>query len=259
MDIRLIVTESLRSLGQLMRTLSRLQPGETLVVTNLNCVAWSLRQLVELLSSLHDRGIIFQTIERPIQSAEAFDALESPLDTSKPDGLRVLEALRVMLSFTDALAIACDPLAPPAASTTRRLKVMELAAKLKAQQPDVTFAPLSAVCARGMVTSVSAFVESVLSFCAVIDGRTSSPLLEDVVKPVELDLMLEARVVHLAVSLATFDHANQAFRLRTGQLLEEGVSQAERQWPLGLACHAQQRAGDVPLKSGQAVTVQIIK
>ena len=45
------------------------------------------------------------------------------------------------------------------------------------------------------------------------------PLLEDVVQPVELDLVLEARVVHLAVGLAAFDQANQAFRLRAGQLL----------------------------------------
>ncbi len=123
---------------KLMRTISGLESGDTLLVTNLGCVAWSLRQLVELLTSLRDRGIIFRTLERPIESAEAFEALESSVDTSGPDGSRVLHALRVMLSFTDALAVAADPLAPPAASTTRRFKVIELAAKLKAEQPVMT-------------------------------------------------------------------------------------------------------------------------
>jgi hypothetical protein len=70
-----------------------------------------------------------------------------------------------------------------------------------------------------MLISVSVFVESVvIVFCDLIDGRISTPLFEHTIQPIELDLMLEARVVHLAVGLAALHQANQTFRLRAGQL-----------------------------------------
>src|SRR5208282_2184786 len=43
-------------------------------------------------------------------------------------------------------------------------------------------------------------------------GATACPrLLEDLVEPIEFDLMLEARVVHLAVGIAALDRANKSF------------------------------------------------
>ena len=92
-----------------------------------------------------------------------------------------------------------------------------------------------------MLTSVSVFVELVvIVFCDLIDERTSAPLFKDVVQPVELDLVLEARVVHLAVGLAALHQANQAFRLRAGRLLVEVVPQTD--W----AAMSEATTGDLP-------------
>jgi DNA invertase Pin-like site-specific DNA recombinase len=49
--------------------ISHLRPGDTLMVTDLDCVAWSLLQLTELLASLRARGIMFRSIESPIDTS----------------------------------------------------------------------------------------------------------------------------------------------------------------------------------------------
>ncbi len=105
---------------KLMRTISRLHPGDTLIATDLDCVAWSLPQLVALLTSLRDRGIMFR-------------ALESPIDTSGPNSAVILEILRAVLSFNYAV-----PFKPPSKRANRRMEVTEVAAKLKATQPDLS-------------------------------------------------------------------------------------------------------------------------
>jgi hypothetical protein len=105
--------------------ISYLRRGDTLVVTDLDCVAWSLPQLVKLLTMLHDRGIIFR-------------ALESPIDTSGRNGRVVLDTLRAIVSFNDALGRARTRQAPLPASTIRRIEVMEAAAGLVARQPGMT-------------------------------------------------------------------------------------------------------------------------
>jgi hypothetical protein len=129
---------------KLSRAISRLRPDDTLIVTDLACVAWSLPQLIDLLTSLRDRGIIFRALESPIDRAIIFRALESPIDTSGPNGVDILEALRAILSFNDALHRPANPQAPPAASTTKWLKVMELAARLKARRPEMSLRQVGA-------------------------------------------------------------------------------------------------------------------
>lgn len=123
---------------KLSRAISRLLPGDTLIVTDLACVAWSLAQLIELLTSLRDRGIIFRALESPIDRAIVFRALESPIDTSGPHGSDILEALQAILSFNEALCRPENPQVPRAASTTKWLRVMKLAARLKARRPEMT-------------------------------------------------------------------------------------------------------------------------
>jgi hypothetical protein len=66
---------------KLTRAILNLAAGDSLYVTDLDSVAWSLPQLVSLLTSLHDRGIVFR-------------ALETPIGTSGPNGLVVLNTLR---------------------------------------------------------------------------------------------------------------------------------------------------------------------
>ena len=110
---------------KLARAISYLRRGDTLVVTDLDCVAWSLPQLIKLLTSLRDRGIIFR-------------ALESPIDTSGRNGRIILDTLRSILSFNNALGRARIRQAPLPASTTRRIQVMEVAAGIIARQPRMT-------------------------------------------------------------------------------------------------------------------------
>jgi len=110
---------------KLASAISHLRRSDTLVVTDLDCVAWSLPQLFKLLTMLHDRGIIFR-------------ALESPIDTSGRKGRVVLDTLRAILSFNDTLGRARIRQAPLPASTIRRIEVMEVAAGLVARQPGMT-------------------------------------------------------------------------------------------------------------------------
>jgi Resolvase, N terminal domain len=111
---------------RLIRTLNDLGPGDTLIATDLACVAWSLPQLIELLTSLRDRGIIFRS-------------LESPIDTSGASGAVILETLLAMLAFNKALGRhAKDPHRTPPAATPERIRIMEVAARLVAEQPGMT-------------------------------------------------------------------------------------------------------------------------
>jgi resolvase-like protein len=116
---------STRVRPELARAISHLRRGDELVVTDLDCVAWSLPQLFKLLTMLDDRGIIFR-------------ALESPIDTSGRKGRVVLDTLRAILSFNDALGRARIRQTPVPASTTRRIEVMEVAAGIVARQPGMT-------------------------------------------------------------------------------------------------------------------------
>jgi hypothetical protein len=90
------------------------------------------------------------------------------------------------------------------------------------------------------------------------DLKASPLLFEDVVQPVEFDLMFEARVIECAVSLAAIYCANQTFRLRAGQLLVELVARGHYQWPFALAGYVQERARDLPLEPGQTVSGEVV-
>jgi len=114
-----------RARPKLASAISHLRRGDTLLVTDLDCVAWSLPQLFKLLTSLRERGIVFR-------------ALESPIDTSGRNGRVILDTLRAILSFNDALGRARIRQAPLPASTTRRIEVMEVAAGIVARQPGMT-------------------------------------------------------------------------------------------------------------------------
>jgi hypothetical protein len=84
-------------------------------------------------------------------------------------------------------------------------------------------------------------------------------LFEDIVQPVELDLMLEAWVIEVAVNLAAINKVNHPLGLLAGQFLVELMARARYQGPLALGGYVQQGARNLSLKPGQAVTVQIIK
>jgi Recombinase len=93
-----------------------------LIATSLDCVAWSLPQLLSLLTALHERKI-------------AFRALDNPIDTSGMNGAIILDTIRALLSFDDTLAksrIRRDPLPNP---RTPRREIVEMVAKLASERP----------------------------------------------------------------------------------------------------------------------------
>jgi len=122
------VTTRVRS--KLTRAIIRLRPGDTLLVTDLDCVASSLPQLTKLLTSLRDRGIVFR-------------ALESPIDTSGPNGRVILDTLGAILRFNSAQLRARIRPAPLVSATPRRIQMMRVVVGLVARRPGITLARIA--------------------------------------------------------------------------------------------------------------------
>lgn len=80
-------------------------------------------------------------------------------------------------------------------------------------------------------------------------------LFEDVIQPVEYDLVLKARVVHSAVSLPALLRGDDVMRLRTRQLLVEPLT-VNNQLSLALSTNIEIRAGDLGLQTTQFVLAQ---
>lgn len=74
----------------LARTLSRLRPGDTLVVVSLDRLARSLSHLLEVVEGLQARGVHFRS-------------LRDPVDTASPQGLFTLQVLGAAAQFERAL------------------------------------------------------------------------------------------------------------------------------------------------------------
>src|SRR6478609_3999705 len=79
-----------RSRPVLAQTLTRLRPGDTLVVVSLDRLARSLSHLLEVIEGLQGRGVFFRS-------------LKDPVDTASPQGLFTLQVLGAAAQLERAL------------------------------------------------------------------------------------------------------------------------------------------------------------
>ena len=86
----------------------------------------------------------------------------------------------------------------------------------------------------------------------IASGRLSPILFEDVIQPVEYDLVLKARVIHSAVGVAALLRGDDVLRLGTGQLVVKLLT-VNSQLSLALATNIEIRTGNLVLQSPQVV------